>query len=344
MQTSDTNQVNHVPKRSRAWRLGAAVPRLITLTAGHQTWTLRPARRELAARGVRHDRWRYDRLFNSRTLPRATYIFTDFDRLLPWHIELAAKIYIRLKDAGLTVLNDPRHYVPRWAILRRLHAAGINDFTCWLPMLNEWPERYPAFLRTVHAHRSVESDLLRGEAEASSALNAALDRGLALNDLVFIEFAAESTDGKKKFRKHAAYRVGDRVVRALTVTDQDWVAKIGTLGAASDLEYANDLAEHRDYPRADFVRNCFDTVGMNYGRIDYGFVAGRPQVYELNTNPMIAWSKKHPNKDRVAANLLVRDQLNDAYAALCQPNPGPRRKIASEVPRRLFHGAKYRQP
>lgn len=325
-------------------RVKPDVPRLITVTTGHNKWTVRQLRRAVASRGIRHDLWTYNQLFSKRRLPRATYVFTDFDRLMAWHIELAARIYLRLQDDGLTVLNDPREYVPRWAYLKRLYADGINDFTCWLPMLGERPDRYPAFLRTVHAHRSVDSGLLHSQSDADAALSDALGRGLTLNDLVFVEYAAEPGAGGKTFRKFAAYRIGDRVVRAVTVTDKDWVAKIGAKGSASDAEYAQDLAEHRDYPRADMVRACFDVAGMTYGRIDYGLVGGRPQIYELNTNPTLGFSRKHPKADRRAAIDLKNEQFLDAIELICQTDTGPMVRVGDAVPRYLFHGARFGQP
>ncbi|MEO1195502.1 MAG: hypothetical protein AAFX45_04950 [Pseudomonadota bacterium] len=344
MEPPQGTSVNSHKHRRASARFGAGSPRLITVTTGHNRWTVRPLRRQLAKIGIRHDLWTYTQLFSKRRLPRATYVFTDFDRLMPWHIELAARIYLRLKDAGLTVLNDPRQYVPRWAYLRRLHAAGINDFTCWLPMLGEWPDRYPAFLRTVHAHRSVDSGLLQDEDAARAALEDALGRGLTLNDLVFVEYAAEPSADGNRYRKFAAYRIGDRVVRALTVTDDDWVAKMGKKGAASDADYAQDLAEHRDYPRADLVATCFDIAGMTYGRIDYGLVGGRPQIYELNTNPTLVFSRKHPNADRRSASDVKLQQFLGAFEALCKPEPGRAVRVGSAVPRYLFHGARFGQP
>ncbi|MEO1238601.1 MAG: hypothetical protein AAFW64_02870 [Pseudomonadota bacterium] len=325
-------------------RLKPDAPRLVTITTGHNKWTVRPLRRVLADRDIRHDLWTYNQLFSKRRLPRATYVFTDFDRLMPWHIELAARIYLRLTDAGLTVLNDPRAYVPRWALLRRLYAEGINQFQCWLPMLGETPDRFPAFLRTVHAHRSVESGLLHSEADADAALQDALGRGLTLNDLVFVEYAAEPGGDRKKFRKFAAYQIGDHVVRALTVTDEDWVAKIVKKGVADDEDYARDLAEHRAYPRVDLVRRCFDVAGMTYGRLDYGLVDGRPQIYELNTNPTLVFSRKHPNADRRTASDLKRQQFLDAFGAICTTEPGPTVRVGDAVPRYLFHGAPFGQP
>ena len=47
----------------------------------------------------------YDKLFGLSELPRATYIFTDLDRLPQWRVRLAAKLYRQLRD-GRTLAVD----------------------------------------------------------------------------------------------------------------------------------------------------------------------------------------------------------------------------------------------
>lgn len=343
----NTPHINSVKLRIKGVfprRFGTHANRIISVTTGHQLWTQLPVARELADRGVRHDRWSYQRLFNTLFLPPAAYIFTDFDRLSPWHVELAARIYLQLKGEGLPVFNDPRNHMPRWAQLRHWHKKGINNFTCWLPMLGEMPERYPAFLRTVNSHRGVESGLLHNEADAAKALHDALAKGLTLQDLVFIEFAAEPAKGSDRYRKYAAYRVGSKVVRSLAVTEDNWVAKMGSLGSATDEHYAADLVEHENYPRVDFINRGFEAVGLEFGRIDYGFVDGKPQIYELNTNPMMAWGGAHPNKDRRSANVIVRRQYCDAMQTISHAPDRPRLNAIFTIPRPMTRASNFRQP
>ena len=105
-------------------------------------------------------RWSYDRLFRSSHVPKGTWIFTDFDRLSPWELELAARAYRSLKAAGLSVLNDPAVACQRFTLLRRLHQTGFNRFAVWDVEADEWPDRYPVFLRAQSAHRGSFSGLL----------------------------------------------------------------------------------------------------------------------------------------------------------------------------------------
>ena len=313
--------------------VSAAAPRLIAVTTERHRATFRALAEVLAGQGVRLERWGYPYLFAQESLPRAGYVLTDFDRLHPWQLELAGRVYRRLVEAGVAVLNDPCRFVPRVALLQRLRAEGINGFGVWLPVAGEMPDRFPVFLRTIHAHRGAASGLLGDAAAAGRALEAALAKGRVLSDLAFVEYAAEPVAGTAEgtgerpgtglFRKHACYRVGDRLIRALTVTEAGWVAKDGTLGAASDADYAADLAEQTAYPHDALMRRVFDIAGARYGRVDFGMVAGRPQIYELNTNPNIRFSDDHPNADRRTATVLIREALTEALAALAPATPGP---------------------
>ncbi len=57
----------------------------------------------------------YERLLTARRVPRATYIFTDLDRLASWELRLAADLYRRMREAKLRCLNNPapRHVAGR---------------------------------------------------------------------------------------------------------------------------------------------------------------------------------------------------------------------------------------
>src|SRR5438105_6906148 len=70
----------------------------------------------------------YDRLLRAPWLRRATYIFTDLDRLSFWDLELAAHAYLEMKNLGLPVCNNPARAKNRYALLRPLHDDGPHEF------------------------------------------------------------------------------------------------------------------------------------------------------------------------------------------------------------------------
>ncbi|OYT99525.1 MAG: hypothetical protein CFE40_06725 [Burkholderiales bacterium PBB1] len=293
--------------------------RLIYVCSRDHAYTFVGLPEQLRERGVTGRVLSYETLWSCRLLPRGTYVMTDFDRLSPVEHEMAGRLHDHLQEAGLPVLNNPRHYRPRDSFLKMLHAEGLNGFTCYLPSAGERPQRYPVFLRTIAAHRGTLSDLLHDQVAADTALLQAIDHGYLLRDLIFVEYAAEPQPDTGSFQKHAAFRVGPHIIRANTVNDAGWVAKNGTEGLASAEQYLAERAEMDTYPHHDYVMKVFELAGLQFGRLDFGIVCGRPQAYEINTNPTMSLTLAHRNAIRSETMRLVRSRLASALADVTQP-------------------------
>ena len=270
----------------------------------------------------------YWKLFRRRALPYATYIFTDFDRLSPWELELAAKAFRALEKAGCRVLNDPGRFRRRHAFLQLMYRRKINHFRSWSPELDEIPERFPAFLRTQAAHRGVLAGLLHTPEEAQQALQEALATGHPLSDLHFVEYAAEPTD-TGIFRKLAAYRIGDAIVPALSVHSLDWIAKYGA-AVAEPRQYEEERDLLRQSPYEQHLMSAFEAAGIDYGRADFGLVGGQPQIYEINTNPMVGELTEHWSEQRLANSRYARDAMATAVKALDSINDKPAVRLEGE--------------
>ncbi len=293
--------------------------RLIYVCSQDHAYTFGDMPEQLRERGVSGRVLSYEKLWGCRWLPRGTYVMTDFDRLAPMEHEIAGRLHDHLREAGLPVLNNPRDFRPRDSLLKALHAEGLNGFTCYLPAAGEWPRRYPVFLRTIAAHRGALTDLLHDRAAADAALARALNSGGLMRDLVFVEYAAEPQPDTGSFQKHAAFRVGPHIIRANTVNDAGWMAKTGSEGVASAAQYLAERAEMDAYPHHDYVMRVFELAGMQFGRLDFGIVAGRPQTYEINTNPTMTLTVAHPNATRSETMGLVKSRLASALAEAAQP-------------------------
>lgn len=290
------------------------------VATGQHLYTVRDLPMALEARGAVLRTWPWADMLKADTLPAGLWVLTDFDRLAAWWIEVAAQRAALLRAAGVPVLNDPGRFVHRAAFLRRMHRAGLNSFDCWCPALGEVPDRFPVFLRTILAHRGTLTDPLPDAGAAAAALQDALAAGHLLGNLVFIEYRA-APDAAGIFRKHAAFRVGDRIIPTLTVNDRGWHAKYGTMGAATDAQYAAERAGITASPHAAALRAAFDLAGATYGRADFGLVDGRVEVYEINTNPAVTALREHPNADRLEAARISHDLLAAALVALIRPGP-----------------------
>ncbi len=112
----------------------------------------------------------YHEIFAKPQAPAATYIFTDFDRLNFWQLEVAAEAFRVIKSAGSLALNDPARVRQRYALLRRLQREGINRFGVYRIEAGEMPEHYPVFLRSEDSHRGPVSGLIADSQSLKDAI------------------------------------------------------------------------------------------------------------------------------------------------------------------------------
>ncbi|MGH0029063.1 MAG: hypothetical protein ACQGVC_04690 [Myxococcota bacterium] len=264
----------------------------------------------------------YDRLIRSRRFPRVPHVFTDLDRLSAFDLELAAIIHHGLRARRIPVYNDPARAKTRFALLRALHAAGVNDFNAYRVDEGVRPERYPVFLRRESGHGRLQSDLLHDWDAARQAVDVALEKGIPASNLILVEYAAEPV-APDRFRKLALWRVGDRYAQAVSVHDRQWIVKYGFEGAGGEAQYREDLRFIREGPFADALGKAFEIAGIEYGRADFGLVGGRPQVYEINTNPSIGGAEiRHRSELRKQSQREAWNAYLDALVALDRPRRG----------------------
>lgn len=268
----------------------------------------------------------YHRALRARSLPAGTYVFTDLDRLNFWELELAARLYRTLRDAGMRVINDPARARDRYSLLRALKDRGFNRFDVWRAdeARRPTPDQFPVFLRTQSAHRGNLTDLLETPDALEAAIVSALDQGVPARELMISQYCAEPIR-PGLFRKLSVFRVGERLITTPAVHEGHWSAKYGQKGAADAALYEEDLhaVERNRYGEA--LREVFEVARIEYGRADFSVVDGRPQVYEINTNPMIGRrTPDHPSAIRVRACEHFFDRLCDAVRELDRPARGER--------------------
>jgi hypothetical protein len=249
-------------------------------------------------------------------LPRATYVFTDMDRLPLRLLRPLAERWRQLRDDGMRVLNDPARVLSRYGLLRRLHVRGFNGFNAYRVDEERLPERWPVFLRCEGDHRGPVSGLLHGPAELAAEIAAAVDRGLPMASLLIVEYAAEETR-PGLFRKYGCFRVGAARFAYTCVDSPDWVTKFGS----PDVTPPPELVEEeyrvvRDNPWGPALEPAFDAAGIDYGRADFGLVGGRPQLYEINTNPHVLFDRDYPQPHRLRSFALLRENFAAALRAL----------------------------
>ena len=258
-------------------------------------------------------------VLEAATLPRATYVFTDMDRLPLRLLRPLAERWRRLRDDGMRVLNDPARVLSRCGLLRRLYVTGYNGFNAYRVEEERLPERWPVFLRCDGDHRGPVSRLLHGPAELAAEIAAAVERGLPMASLLIVEYAAEEIR-PGLFRKYGCFRVGPARFAHTCVDDGHWMAKIGRPDLTPPELYAEEHRVVRDDPYGAALARAFDIAGIDYGRADFGLVEGRPQLYEINTNPDIVFEDEHPVALRHRSYDLFRANYLSALRAIDTPD------------------------
>jgi hypothetical protein len=263
----------------------------------------------------------YGELFRAKALRRATYIFTDMDRLSLWELRLAAQAFGRMRDQGLHVLNDPARVASRWGLLRRLHLAGINEFNAYRVEEGVRPRRWPVFLRAEGAHLGPMTDLLNGWDQLVAEIERAVAKGAPLTSLLIVEYAAEPTL-PDLYTKFGSFRMGRASFAHCCVHDDHWIAKIGKMGITPPELYVEEQRVVRDDPYGPQIAQAFHIGGIDYGRADFGFVNGRVQIYEINSNPDIAFGDDHPSAVRQETYRIFKRHYLEALRANDTPGDG----------------------
>jgi hypothetical protein len=106
-----------------------------------------------------------------------------------------------------------------------------------------------------------------------------------------------------------------------TVVDYDWLAKTGDAErlASDPLRETYIKEEFELLDRTDLlptVDKAMAVAGIDYGRADFGLVGGQPQIYEINTNPVLGFDGPRPFQSRLANHAKADKRVLEALAAL----------------------------
>jgi hypothetical protein len=268
-----------------------------------------------ASSGVKVDLLTYDQVPTLRATPRATYVFTDLDRLPTGTLKSAARLYQQLRTLGLRVLNDPARVLSRWGLLRRLFLQGVNEFNAYRVEEGVSPTRWPVFLRTEGDHAGPRTELFHTAAELESGLARAVADGAPVSRLLIVEYMAQPVR-PGLFRKLSIFRIGEASFAHTCVHDLHWIAKDGSPGIATPELYDDELRIVRDNPYGPALAEAFNTASIEYGRADFGLVDGKVQIYEINSNPMMIFDDDHPSPVRLESGRLFKQNYFEALRAI----------------------------
>ncbi|MEX0810412.1 MAG: hypothetical protein WD044_16950, partial [Dongiaceae bacterium] len=233
----------------------------------------------------------YDEAFGQQNWQGGAVIFSDLDRLASGDVLQATVLYRRLKRAHgpIRLLNHPTRTCRRFALLRRLHDAGINEHNVFRLDESRGGWRYPVFLRSDMQHEGSYTSLLRDDAALEAEIWRLTSLGLLPQDLLIVEFC-DTADRDGIYRKGTAYVVGDSVFQRFMFFGDHWEVKLPRSGTvAAKLSERRMLDDEGAFLGGDLylpvLRDVVERTGFAFGRIDFGMKDGRPEIWEINSNP-----------------------------------------------------------
>lgn len=318
---------------------------IIFLAEKDHTKTLRAVTRARLPSDIRVQGFEW--ALRQKKLPRATYVFTDMERMDVWQQTVLAKLFSHIQQAGqgYRALNNPAAVGDRGALLRKLHDQGLNDFNAYRVVENRMPERYPVFVRRMSTHTQPLTSLLHTPEQLQDALETLLQNGEAQSDLLVIEYCAQPV-ADNLYRKLSSFKIGETVFFTHTVHDIKWLVKHGRKNSATPELYQEEHAMILDNRFSGHLSRVFDVSCVEYGRVDFGIVDGRVQVYEINTNPYVSLPGHHPDPVRRQSMKIAWEKYVEALVKIDTTDSAAPTASGFEHPQlqRTWRGVQIKRP
>jgi hypothetical protein len=263
----------------------------------------------------------YEQLFRARRVPRATYVFTDFERLTPFELRLSADCYRGLRTQGIRCLNDPARVKTRVRLLQDLYRSGINPFTVHRADETPTPSRFPVFLRWESDHGVPLSGLLQTQADLDHTLQTLESGGTPLRGVLVVEFCGEASPSGL-WHKWGTFRIGSATSVDHIAVDDTWLVKYGDWDKLTTEVVAEEHEAVAGNSFAADLDKAFTIAGIEFGRADHATVQGRTIVYEINTNPYFGRYVPDPLTMRRETQMIARARTAKALAAIDCPATG----------------------
>jgi hypothetical protein len=255
----------------------------------------------------------FEEIAAAQQIQLGTYIFAAIDQLSKTEKEIAELCCERLsaESAEITLLNHPGKVLCRHRLLSKCFELRRNTYQ--VKRISGMFDRlnFPVFIRNERRHTGSLTRLLHSRGQLTAALAKALAQGHLPQDLMIVEYR-DTADPDGIFREYNAQIVGGRIIPQTIVHSRNWITK--WKGRLVDAEKAREEAEYvRANPHSNWLRETFQLANIQYGRIDYGVKDGVPQVWEINTNPMISrpltWGPSKLTSAQRALREPVRSQF-----------------------------------
>jgi hypothetical protein len=244
-----------------------------------------------------------------RNLQAGTFIFSDFDFLLPEQLDVVKKIYdqIRQHYPYLKLFNDPGKVLLRYDLLKKMHALGMNKFNVARASASFEHLHLPVFIREANRHKGPLTKLIQSFSEVHKNIRLLKLLGYPPSDLLVVEYV-DVSDGDGIYNKYSAFMLGETVMPRYLNYKHNWMVK-SNLDPNDELMQSKqkDVEKYmRDNPHAEWVQKIFELAGITYGRADYSFANHEPQLWEINLNPAFVQPPRKRKNDN-SQQRLMRD-------------------------------------
>lgn len=231
----------------------------------------------------------YHELFEQKKLIPGTYLFSDLECMNPSEFRNAKRLWQLMvrQEQDIRTLNCPGKTLTRFDLLRKLNEAGINDFNVYRLSESHAVKRYPVFVRRADDHAGNTSPLIHNEKDLNDYVRHLQETDSEHDNKIIIELVDSSENGI--YKKYSAYIVGNQIIPRHVLCETQWMVKTIDLPRQELID--NWLKEEHDYidtnPHEEVLKEVAQLTNVQYGRVDYGLLNGRPQIWEINTNPML---------------------------------------------------------
>jgi hypothetical protein len=251
----------------------------------------------------------YDNFLKSRKLNAGTYIFSDIERLPLRTSEWAEKYWLELDNSELSIrlFNNPLKVMRRYELLRNLYENQSHNWNVYYLKELRWPTKYPVFLRRENDHDGPITDLIYNCQDLESEIKLLTQRGYSREDIIITEFC-DTKDSDGIYKKYGAFYLGGKIIRRHVFFSDNWMVKYP--------KFREDkfLKEEMDYIQSDAhevaIREIFELANIDHGRIDYGLVDGKIQVWEINTNPHMVYFEEKDDPRSEVNSIFFRKYVN----------------------------------
>jgi hypothetical protein len=262
----------------------------------------------------------YESLLVRAHLPRATYIFSDIERLRPDQLPGLEAICKTLENeqSSQRILNHPSRSMKRYELLRKLYDKGYNKHNIFRTDEIPLDLSFPVFVRGENDHSGSLTGLIHTWEELSGELGRLQSQ--TSRDKVVVGFC-DSSDCNGLYRKYSAFIVSDRIIPQHMMISDRWHMK----GVRDLALRKKDLYEEREYlrdnPHENTLREICSIAKITYGRIDYSVVDDKPVVWEINTNPTLMSIHNDLPKCCVTRSPFVQKMINVFTGIDCHADP-----------------------